>query len=234
MAEYIDYLESISDQRTWDRKYHWLNHNFGGSFNAGQRVLEVGPGRGEFLHFAAGKGIADIDVIDRDRGVLSFIQSRYPVGRVWAVSAEEMESIDSELGTYDRIFALQIMEHIETKHVGSFLRTLYNHLAPGGQILITVPNGGNPLSIVERYSDLTHHNLFSENSLKQLVQMSGLPGAVATVRGYRIPLASALDYVRVPLQWVLHACLHLVMMANGGVFFSLYHPNITLVVERPA
>jgi hypothetical protein len=100
--------------------------------------------------------------------------------------------------------------------------------------LITVPNGGNPLSIVERYSDLTHHNLFSENSLKQLVQMSGLPGAVATVRGYRIPLASALDYVRVPLQWVLHACLHLVMMANGGVFFSLYHPNITLVVERPA
>jgi cyclopropane fatty-acyl-phospholipid synthase-like methyltransferase len=232
MAEYIDYLESISDHRTFVRKCAWLKHNFGTTFKAGQRVLELGPGRGEFLHFAAGKGIKDIDVIDRDSGVLSYIQSRYPVRRAWAASAEDLQAIDQELGMYDRIFALQIVEHIETKHLYTFLQVLYKHLTPGGQILITVPNGGNPLGLVERYSDITHHNLFSENSLKQLVQFCELPRAVATVRGYKTPLASALDYVRVPLQWTLHLLLKLVMIANGGVFFSLYHPNITLVVEK--
>jgi len=232
MAQYIDYLESISNPATFRRKCQWLNHNFGALFSAGQQVLEIGPGRGEFLEFAATKGITNIDVIDRDQGVLDYVKARYPVRGAWTCSAENLSSLDTTLSTYDRIFVLQVMEHIRTESLEDFIRSLYKHLKPGGKLIITVPNGANPLSIVERYSDITHHNLFSENSLRELVQLSGVPGAKTSVQGYRIPPVSVIDIVRIGLQKALHLCLKGLLVVNGGVFFSIYDPNITLIVER--
>ncbi len=232
MAQYIDYLESISNPATFRRKCQWLDHNFGSLFSSGQEVLEIGPGRGEFLHFAAGKGISGIDVIDRDQGVLDYVKSRYPTRNAWACSAENISSLDSALSTYDRIFVLQVMEHIRTESLEDFIRSLYRRLKVGGKLIITVPNGANPLSIVERYSDITHHNLFSENSLRELVQLSGVPGAKTHVQGYRIPPVSAIDIARIVLQRALHLCLKGLLVVNGGVFFSIYDPNITLILER--
>lgn len=232
MADYSKYLDRISNPKTFKRKVAWLKHNFGALFFPGQQVLEIGPGLGEFLHFVAEKGVSAVDVIDRDRGVLDRITAKCQVRNAWMCSAEEVSTLDGELQQYDRIFLLQVMEHVETRHLQSFLRTLYSHLTPDGLIVITVPNGGNPLSIVERYSDITHHNLFSENSLKELVELTELPGAVCRVQGYCIPPVSVVDLVRIALQRVLHLFLKTIMIINGGVFFSIYQPNITLIIEK--
>jgi len=197
-------------------------------------VLEIGPGLGEFLHFLKEQGVSTVDVIDRDQGVLDRVSTKFSVRNAWICSAEQIALLDGELDQYDRIFLLQVMEHIEIGHLQSFLRILYSHLAPMGAIVITVPNGANPLSVVERYSDITHHNLFSENSLRQLVELSGLPGASCRVQGYRIPPVSLVDIVRIGLQRVLHLVLKALLVINGGVFFSIYDPNITLIIEKPA
>jgi SAM-dependent methyltransferase len=233
MADYSDYLTRISSPDTFRRKGSWLKHNFGALFSAGQRVLEIGPGLGEFLNFIGERGLTNIDVVDRDSGVLDRVRASFPVRNAWACSAEDIASLDGELKEYDRIFLLQVMEHIETIHLQNFVRTLYAHLAPGGLIIITVPNGANPLGIVERYSDITHHNLFSENSLRELVELSGLPGAVCRIQGYRIPPVSLVDIVRIGLQRVFHLILKALLIVNGGVFFSIYDPNITLIIEKP-
>jgi SAM-dependent methyltransferase len=232
MSDYSAYLERISAPGTFERKVKWLSHNFSRYFKAGQRVLEIGPGRGEFIHFVQSLGSSEVDIIDRDEGVLRYISERFQVRKSWKCSAEDIESLDSQLAQYDRIFLLQVMEHIETARLCAFLATLYKHLAPGGMIIITVPNGANPLSIVERYSDITHHNLFSENSLKELVELSALRGAVCSVEGYRIPPTGVVDLVRIALQWMLHLFLKGLLIVNGGVFFSIYHPNITLIIEK--
>lgn len=232
MAQYIDYLESISNPATFRRKCQWLDHNFGVFFEAGQEVLEIGPGRGEFLQFATAKGVTALDVIDRDQGVLDYVKDRYPIRNMWRSSAEDIGSLRKALPLYDRIFVLQVMEHIKTGALEEFIRALYEHLKPGGKLIITVPNGANPLSIVERYSDITHHSLFSENSLRELVQLSGLTGARTRVQGYRIPPVSVIDLIRIVLQRALHLFLKGLLIVNGGVFFSIYDPNITLIVER--
>jgi 2-polyprenyl-3-methyl-5-hydroxy-6-metoxy-1,4-benzoquinol methylase len=232
MADYLAYLERISNPATFDRKCKWLRHNFRTLFATDHSVLEIGPGRGEFLHFAREQRCAFVDVIDRDLGVLENVRTNSIVRHSWQCSAEEIQALDSQLDQYDRIFLLQVMEHIETHHLSGFLSTLYKHLKPHGKIIITVPNGGNPLSIVERYSDITHYNLFSENSLQELVELTGLPGATCNVRGYRIPPAGLVDIVRICLQRTLHLLLKGIMVVNGGMFFSIYDPNITLVVTR--
>jgi len=233
MADYVEYLDRISAPKTFNRKCQWLRYNFGSLFNGNQKILEIGPGLGEFISFASEKGEPIIDVIDRDQGVLDRVKSRFKIRNAWRCSAEEIAELAGQLDRYDRVFLLQVMEHIETKCLPEFLRVLYQSLAPGGLIVITVPNGGNPLGIVERYSDITHHNLFSENSLKQLVEMSDLKGATCRVKGYSIPPVSAIDIVRKVAQKMLHLFLKAAMAINGGVFFSIYDPNITLVIEKP-
>jgi 2-polyprenyl-3-methyl-5-hydroxy-6-metoxy-1,4-benzoquinol methylase len=232
VADYSEYLERISSPGMFERKCDYLRHNFARFFGPGNRVLEIGPGRGEFLFFAREKGCAFVDVVDRDKGVLEYVREDPIVRHRWQCSAEKIDDLKGDLGEYDRIFLLQVMEHIETQHLQEFLKSLYNRLAPGGKILITVPNGANPLSIVERYSDITHHNLFSENSLRELVELTGLPGASTEVQGYRIPPNGIINVTRIFLQWGLHLLLKALLVVNGGVYFSIYQPNVTLIVTR--
>lgn len=235
MANYLDYLQNISSSAgTSERKAAYLKHNFGSLISKGAEVLEIGPGIGDFLKFALERGVSTIDVIDRDEGVLGYVAERFPVRRKWRAEAEHLFSLEKELGSYDAIFLLQVMEHIRKDAVVPFLQTLYRHLKPGGHIIITVPNGGNPLGLVERYSDFTHESLYSENSLREIVGIAGLDGAEVSIQGYKIPPTGIVNILRIGAQRALHLALRLVMIANGGVHFSVYEPNITLVVTRRA
>ncbi len=228
---YLRHLDRVSDDQTFRRKLEYLRFNFDADVGPGQTVLELGPGRGEFAAYARERGVAALDVLDRDPAVTAAMAARPGVRRAWTASAEELQ-VEQELGTYDRIVLLHLLEHVARPAAVVLLRRLYAHLAPGGRILATVPNGANPLSVVERYSDFTHETLYSEESLRQLVEICDLPGAAVAVRGFRIPPVDALNRLRIVAQKALHVLLRLVLVANGGVHFRLYHPNITLVVSR--
>lgn len=232
MAQYLQYLEDMYSSKTSERKLQYLKYNFGAFLKPDMTILELGPGLGEFLAFASEAGVNSIDVIERDEAVLERLKQNFTLNNSWLVSAENLSSIDEELRQYDCIFMLQIMEHVETKELPNLIQTLFNHLKPGGVLLVTVPNGGNPLSVVERYSDITHHNVFTENSLKQLVNMTGLSPCETTVAGYKIPTSNILNRFRRALQSLLHLLLKGVLIVNGGVSFKLFEPNITLIVKK--
>ncbi|QOJ13737.1 MAG: methyltransferase domain-containing protein [Planctomycetia bacterium] len=234
MSDYLQYLEGIYGEKSFQRKLGYIEHNFRRLFSPGQRVLEIGPGFGEFLTFCNRVGITDIDIIDRDAGVARHVAEKYNVRHLWIAEAEDLAPIRGELRRYDRIFLMQIMEHVRKSALIPLLRTLYAQLNAGGALIITVPNGGTPLGLVERYSDITHENVFSELSLRQLASMAELPHARVEVRGFCIPPSDLLNIVRIGVQKLLHTAVKLVMIANGGVYFQIYHPNITLIVHREA
>lgn len=233
MDEYAGYLERIYDRKTFERKLAYLDHNFGRLFAAGQAVLEIGPGLGEFVAFVTARKVSALDVVDRDESVLRLLRSRFPIRNAWLASAESLADLDRVLPAYDRIFLLHVLEHVEVEALAPLLRLLFRHLAPGGKLIATVPNGANPLAVVERYSDITHRSLFSPNSLVQLAHMASLPGSFeAEVRGYRIPPSAPINWPRIVMQKLLHLGLLGVMVANGGVFERIYHPNISLILTK--
>lgn len=232
MSDYLQYLESIYNEKSFQRKLGYIEYNFRRLFSPNQSVLEIGPGFGEFLTFCNRHGITDIDIIDRDAGVAGHVAKKYAVKNLWITSAENLASIDDKMRGYDRIFMMQIMEHVKKDALIPLLQTLYKHLNPGGALIITVPNGGNPLGLIERYSDITHECVFSELSLRQLVEMAGLENHRTEIQGFRIPPVDLLNIVRIGAQKVLHFGLKLLMIANAGVYFQIYEPNITLIVHR--
>lgn len=229
---YLDHLERVSDAKTWRRKLDYLRFNFDGDIGPGHRVLEIGPGRGEFIAYAAERAVAFVDVIDDSAAVLSRATAMRGVRRSWLASVEALGGIEAELGEYDRIVLVHVLEHLAKPAIAPAVRVLYRHLSPGGRLLATVPNGANPLGVVERYADFTHETLFTEESLMQLVDICDLPGAAARVRGFRIPAVNLLNRTRILAQAALHLLLKAMLIVNGGVYFSLYEPNITLVLTR--
>lgn len=233
MAGYVGYLERIYDKRTFGRKLAYLEHNFRSLFTAGQQVLEIGPGLGEFVTFASARGVAALDIIDRDESVLRLLKSRFAVRNAWLASAESLEPIEPLLPACDRIFLMHVLEHVEVAALAPLLGLLFRHLAPGGKLVATVPNGANPLAVVERYSDITHRSLFSPSALVQLVHMAGLPEPFEVeVQGFRIPPRPPINWPRIVAQQILHLVLLGVMVANGGVFGRLYHPNISMILTK--
>ena len=232
MDRYIDYLNDIYDKKTAARKLEYLKYNFSGFVKPGAKVLEIGPGLGEFLQFALDCGAKSLDVIDRDKSILDNLKTKFPLDNCWQAELEHVSNNSQMLGCYDLIFMLQILEHVRTDALIDILQALYSHLNPGGVILITVPNGGNPLGVVERYADMTHHTLFSETSLRQLTRLAQLSDCEVSVQGYRIPPSGGLNIARIFVQKVLHMFLKGMVVANGGSYSNLYEPNITLVLKR--
>lgn len=232
MNDYRTYLESIYDPRTFARKVNYIRYNFGADFSAGQRVLEIGPGLGEFITYCNRVGIHDVDVIDRDPGIAEYIRAKYRVEKLWTASAEDIPTIESELRSYDRIFMLHILEHVRKDLVVPVIQSLYRRLNPGGLLIMIIPNGGTPLAAVERYHDFTHEGAFSENSLRQIAQMANLPESTAEVRGYFIPPYELINLPRIAVQKALHLLLKLMMIANGSTHLKIYTPHLVLRIRR--
>lgn len=229
---YFDYLESIYDERTFNRKLAYIDYNFRKFIPEQADVLEIGPGMGEFIKYLNDKGVRNIDVVDFDGGVLDYIKRKYKIRKQIQITGENLHQQSSALVQYDVIFMLQVLEHVKEDQYITLIQTLYSILKPGGSIIITVPNGANPLSNVERYSDITHVNLFSENSFKGLVHMCNLKGGEFEIRGYKIPPLGIVNILRIFMQKALHLFLKLILIINGGVYFNIMEPNISLIITK--
>lgn len=102
----------------------------------GSRVLEIGCGSGAFLAAA------------RDCGVQASGSDSNPA----AIAAATARGLDAHLSDgclpardepWDSIAAFQVLEHIPDPL--PFLRSLVEHLRPGGKLVISVPDGHSPI-----------------------------------------------------------------------------------------
>lgn len=232
MSDYLHYLETISSSRTFKQKQRRTTSNFGRYLRPGQTVLEVGPGMGEFLAVLAKRGITDVDIIEQDATVGRHIVDHFRINRSWFIPVEEVESIRDQLREYDVIMLLQVLEHVRKDRLADVLRQLHSRLKPGGHLIVVTPNGGNPLSVVELYADLTHETLFTENSLRQLVAAAGISDCEVEIRGYRIPPVSLVNLLRIVAQKCLHLLLLTMLIINTGNYYWTMDPNICLILTR--
>lgn len=235
MTDYLTHMQSIGKDTAFPRRLSYLSFNFKPylkKLNRTSRVLDIGPGTGELLSLLNSQGITKIDIIDNDPAVLSYCQTTYQISaKIHATSLDIGKTIPKKT-MYDLITLTQVFEHIPKSSYLNWIRTLYTHLNPGGSIVITVPNGANPLVGTERYGDLQHENVFTIFSFGELMTFAGLPDSTYTISGFEIPPNSPINLVRIILQKILHAFFILIMIINGAIYQTLMTPNITLVITK--
>jgi len=98
------------------------------------RLLEVGPGPGDFAYLAKQAGFS-VDVIEMDERCCQFLSN---VIGVHAVNSAEPVSAIQTMGQYDVIALWHVIEHLTDPW--AVLDALSNHLNPGGILLIAAPN----------------------------------------------------------------------------------------------
>src|SRR3989344_4970826 len=107
MSSYIKHLQELSTSKTFARKKDYIDYNLRDYFKEvgfkNLKLLEMGPGLGEFASYLNDKGITQLDLIDND----------------------------NKLGSYNFIFLMQVLEHLPIGAYAEVVRILYKHLDDG-------------------------------------------------------------------------------------------------------
>ena len=237
---YVKYMKHITASKTLSRKKAYIKYNFGRIINnlttdsADLKILEIGPGLGEFISYCSSNyKKCIIDIADNDQSILSYNKKKYSIRKTFLIN-KDIKEISNELNTYNIIVATQVLEHVPINQQKDFISKLYEHLEHDGVIILTAPNMANPLTLCERYADITHTTGFTDNSMRELALMSikNIDISNILIQPFRIPSYDFINLVRIILQKLLHLLLLGLNIINAGSYSTILTPNITLVIHK--
>ena len=135
----------------------------------GDRILELGCGPGYLLEFLRDQGFKNIEGID-----ISAEQVQIAAKQGLHVSVADVFSfLSRKRNAYDVIFAIDFVEHFSKSELLSLLPRVHKALKHNGLFIIQTPNGQGLFPGQVIYGDLTHLTIFAEDSLRQMLHMTG-------------------------------------------------------------
>ena len=129
-------------------------------------ALELGFGNGNFLGFARARGITVIG-----------LESQQELRRRAETAGFEAHGAMTDLlpeHRFDLIVAFDVFEHIPQGEAIALLREMGQRLAPGGVLLLRVPNGESPFGRIFQHGDLTHVSTLGLSKFRQIALLTGL------------------------------------------------------------
>lgn len=187
-----------------------------------EAILEVGPGFGEMLALLKETGRKNIAAVDVSGEVVEFVKKNMPeiaMSQIHDIS----EFLEAHPASFKQIILLDVLEHIPKDKLISTISAIKRALSPNGNVIIQVINGASPFIGNCFFSDFTHECLFTENSLSQLLKMSGFEKI--KLSEYKFP-GGVLGLVRTVLRWSLHFFYRVGVRINGTVPIKILTPNL--------
>jgi SAM-dependent methyltransferase len=178
------------------------------------RILELGSGLGKFAYFLKKSGYTDVTCVDISAELAALAKKHSGVDVL--VVAEPMDFLRAQPeNSYDRVFILDVIEHIRKEKVLEYLALIRRALKPGGVLHLTTENIASPVGgRIQQYLDFTHEYNYSEVSLRQTLEIAGFS---------KIDIHGQPEYfygIRSVLYWLARKVLY-------GIYRVVYE------VERP-
>ncbi|MBI5094047.1 MAG: class I SAM-dependent methyltransferase [Candidatus Hydrogenedentes bacterium] len=121
-------------------------------------VLDVGCGSGVISQYLGGFG-AKVLGVDGSNAAIDFARTRFSADNVTFVHGYVDEHLDLEQGV-DKIYCLEVIEHVFQDQGLKMLRAFHDLLKPGGKALLSTPNYHSLWPVIEwgmdRFSGAAH------------------------------------------------------------------------------
>ena len=133
-------------------------------------ALDIGCGMGFAILALRELGFTEARGIDTDRQQIAACKRLGITAELVEDSIDYLASFESR---FQLVTLLDVLEHVPVCHQIELLRAIHRSLAPGGCIVIQVPNASSPLASRWRYNDFTHYSSFTEHSLRFVLLNAG-------------------------------------------------------------
>lgn len=222
--------KSEAELTAWSEKYFRAFHARHLPPARDARIIDVGCGYGRYLLALRHLGYTNVSGIDLSEEQVRYARDVLGLDRVTHGNALEHFSGGE---VYDAILLFDILEHLDVADTIALKQRAWDSLAPGGVLLIQVPNGNTPIPFI-LHGDITHKRAYSPRSMGQSCRMAGIPAYTH----HALPNVAhgPVSVVRRAL-WsaVLNPLIAAYMLVvTGSTEQGIYTPNLLTVCRKPA
>ncbi|MFM7015425.1 MAG: class I SAM-dependent methyltransferase [Bacteroidota bacterium] len=163
-AEGLETLQAIKEANRFNK---WMYDQIAPFISS--PVLEVGSGIGNISFYCMKEG-HQLMMTDIRQEYLDFLNERFfeqttPIRHLDLVEESFEETNKDLLGSFQTVFALNVIEHIENEQLA--IRNAAKLLASGGRLIILVP--AHPLLYNKLDKNLFHYKRYHSRDLKRLM-----------------------------------------------------------------
>ncbi len=134
-------------------------------------ILDLGCGAGALEFFARRRGYSNIVGVDRSP---QQVAAAHSFGLTGVREGEVLEGLESmAAASQGLVVAFDVLEHFRKDEAMRFMDQIYRVLAPGGKVILHVPNGASPFGGRIGHGDFSHETMFTRDSLRQLLTACG-------------------------------------------------------------
>jgi len=134
-------------------------------------ILDLGCGAGALEYFARRQGYKNIVGIDCSPQQVAAAGS---LGVTGVREGDLLASLEAQAGgSQGLVIAFDVLEHFGKDEILRFMDQVNRVLAPGGKVILHVPNGASPFGGRVGYGDFTHETMFTPGSLEQVLRCAG-------------------------------------------------------------
>lgn len=135
-------------------------------------ILDLGCGTGHFLYYLKKQKYSNFIGVDFGKQAVEFCKKNKLAPKI--VNSDALSYLKKTRKKFDAIIFNDIIEHIPKKEIIPLLKLMKKRLSKKGVLIIKTPNLSNPLTAgSSRYIDFTHTIGFTEESLSQVLKLSG-------------------------------------------------------------
>lgn len=157
-------------------------YNYAKQYCKDMKVLDVGTGFGFGAEFIAKNGAKKVLGIDHDSRLMRQVSKSNKTKNLSFsyLDALALSMIDEK---FDVILAFEVIEHLPVRRVNEFIALLYDHIVPGGVLLLSTPNGLKSQFFGKSLYNPYHTKEYKKDEIKSL--LSGYFSKV-DIKGYKM------------------------------------------------
>jgi SAM-dependent methyltransferase len=233
-ANYFDaYWKQRFNPAAFERRINTLHKNYAARLPSRRdaRIVEIGPGFGEMLDYLSRSGYSAATALDNDASLVAALHAR-GVGGARHV-ADAIDWLNAHAEQYDCTIALHVLEHFDAAGGARLLQAMFRALAPGGTLIIEVPNMANFITApYARWADYTHRCGYTQESLSAALRAAGFE--VAECFGVRRAVRSFIEFGAYAVQRVTDALAWILLKANYPQARIIAAPAIAIIGRKAA